>query len=575
MATTVGVMLGTAQVPAGADPLGGQNFSGYSTGTQVSANALQIGATQIANVQEAFAGASVNSQGLDTAITNEMGQAVQPAQPGENSYGRGTGLELGLITGFPDTESLNQLVLSGLAEAAAPPSTPEVDKQIAVDVPPIVYAGLLKGAAQATYDPNFCAVGKPLGYGRGEAANVQVLPTGAGGPGGLVNTGQDPADNTAKTRSFEYLTPNGDGTFALVSETHQTLVPIAIGTPVLGISPLQIVVDGDFIMRVTASGKPGRPAVGLLGSGSSIEFSDPLITVSAAGVPVPGLSGIKLSSLLGGAGLNISLPPLVDLSVGGSPRSIGSDATPMPATIAADGTSVGAAYDLLQLGVLTGIPGLNGVDLRVGHMEGQVSVPAGGIKCDIPVSKTASADPVIAGNDVTISINIPRDVNQFSDLFGCDLVNIRATSTENVLDGNVKYEIVSADHGGVITDNVITWDNVGNYHPGDPPIVLSFVLRVPASSSTGTLQDIANVSASLGNCTGGIAGQDLVGNATLNGGAISGSFTLNGPAVSHGNLAATGEDTTYLVLGGLMLGAAVIALGARRRLGPQGSSNPS
>jgi hypothetical protein len=564
-------MLGTAHVPAVADPLGGQNFSGYSTGTQVSTNALQVGATQVANVQEAFAGASANSQGLDAAITNEMGQAVQPAQPGKNSYGRGTGLEVGLLTNFPDADSLNQLLLSGLAQAAAPPSEGPVTKQIAVDLPPVVYAGLLAGTAQATYDPNFCAVGKPLGYGKGEAANVQVLPTGAGGPGGLVNTGQNPADNTAKTRSFEYLTPNGDGTFALVSETHQTLVPIGIGSPVLGISPLSIEVDGDFIMRVTASGKPGRPAVGPLNSGASVEFSDPLVTVKAAGVPVIG--PITLSALLG-AGINLNVPLVADISVGGPPRSIGSDGAPTPAVIAGDGTSVDAAYDLLQLAVLT-IPGLNGLDLRVGHMEGKVNVPAGGIKCDIPISKTASANPVVAGNDVTISINIPRDVNQFNDLFGCDLVNIRATSTENVLDGNVKYEIVSADHGGVITDNVITWDNVGNYHPGDPPIVLSFVLRIPASSGVGTLEDVANVSASLGNCTGGVAGQDLIGNATLDGGAINGSFTLTGPEVSHGNLAATGEDTKYLVVGGLMLGAAVIALGARRRLRTEAPSNPS
>jgi hypothetical protein len=325
-------------------------------------------------------------------------------------------------------------------------------------------------------------------------------------------------------------------------------------------------------MRVTASGKPGRPAVGPLNSGASIEFSDPLVTVKAAGLPVIG--PITLTALLG-AGINLNLTPIADISVGGPPRSIGSDLTPTPPGIAADGTAVNAAYDLLQLGVLTGLPGLTGVDLRVGHMEGEVNVPPGGIKCDIPVSKTASADPVIAGNDVTVSINIPRDVSQFSDLFGCDLVNIKATSTENVLDGNVQYSIVSADHGGVINDNVITWDNVGNYHPGDPPIVLSFVLRVPASSGTGTLQDLANVSASLGNCTGGVAGDDLIGNATLDGGAINGAFTLNGPKVSHGNLAATGEDTKYLVLGGLMLGAAVIALGARRRLRTQAPSNRS
>jgi LPXTG-motif cell wall-anchored protein len=565
----VGGLFATGGSAAVAQTVSSQPFSGYATGTQVSTNALQIGDTQVANVQQAFAGASVDSGGLANAIINEMGQTVQASAADKNSGARGSGAEVGLVTNFPDADNLNQLILSGLATATAPPNEGPVNKSVSIDLPPVLYAGLLTGTAQALYDPNTCIIGQPFSYGKGEAANVQVLPTGPNGPGGLINTGQTPSDNTAKTRSFEYLVPNGDGTFGLVSETRQTLVPVSIGTPVAGLYPLSIVVDGDFVMRVTATGKPGRPAIGPLGSGASIEFSDPLITISSLGIPA---LSIHLSQLLP-AGLNVPLAPIADLSVGGPPRSIGSFLTPAPAQIAGDGTSVAAAYDLLQLGILQGIPGLTGVDLRVGHMEGTVSVPEGGIKCNIPIKKSASPDPAVAGQDVTVTISIPDDPARFAELFACDLINISATDEHHVLEGNPRFELTGASNGGVIDGNTVHWDNLGNYTRGSPPILLTVTVHI--IGGTGTIEDVADVHATLGNCNGGIAGQDIAGSGLFNGGAVLGSVRFQGPRVGAGTLAATGQDTQYLLFGGAMLVGAVGVMGVRRRLRRQASSPPS
>ncbi len=572
VAITMIAVLGGTPIRAEAQLLSEQAFSGFSTGTQVSVNAVQIGQTQVANVQEAFAGASVNSQGLGTPITNEMGQAVQPALGDKAAYGRGTGLELGALTNFPDAAGVNQLLLSGLAQASSPPpqGVPDPITRVLgpVDIPPLLFAGLLRGQAQAIYEHDVCAIGQPISYGNGEAANAQVVPSGPGGPGGLVNTalpGQ--GTTTAQTRSFEYFIPNGDGTFGLVSETRQHVAPISVGAPVLGVAPLSIEVVGEFVMRTIATGKPGLAPIGMLGEGASIEFSDPLITVRAAGLPVVG--PVNLSDILG-AGIHLPLAPIADISVGGPPRSIGSEAAPGPPVIAPDGTAVSAAYDLLQLSLLD-LPGLAGVDLRVGHMESAATVPAGGIRCNIPVTKTAQPDPAAPGQDVTVTIQIP-DPERFAIFFRCDLLNISATDTHRVVEGNPRFRIVSASNGGTISGNTVNWPNLGNYRRGDPPITLTVVLRIEGGA--GLIEDIVDVSATLGNCDGGVVGQDIAGFVTggfTGNGIITGRLVHRGPQVAGGGRGAlppTGGNTVPLIAGGAIL---VTALGVRQVVRRSGS----
>jgi hypothetical protein len=536
-----------------------QPFSGFSTGTQLSANLVHIGNTQVLNAQQANAGASVNSKGLGSAIANEMGQVVQPALASKDSYGRGDGLEIGALTNFPEATELNQLLLSGLAQAAAPPPEGPITKQIAVDLPPVGFAGLLKGRAQAIFDPATCPLGQPLSYGEGDAANVQLLPSGPNGPGGLINTASpSQGQTTAQSRSFEYLIPNGDGTFGLVSETHQILAPIVVA-PTPAPALVTIRVDGEFVMRMTARGKPGMPP----GPGpydknrppqSSIEFSDPLIVINVAGTDVV---SIRLSQILA---TGIHIPNVLGLvgpiNVGGPPRAIGSFNSPTPALVNPDGTSVSAAYDLIGLGLLQLVGGVN---LRVGHMEGAVQVPPGGLRCNIPVSKTAQPDPATAGQDVTVTISIPDDPKRFAQLFACDLINISATDKHEVLEGNPRFHIVSASNGGQISGNTVTWPNLGNYARGSPPIVVTVVVHIDGGS--GRLKDTVNVAATLGNCTGGIAGQDIVGSFTNVNAAVSGTLVHLGPEVGRGNLPPTGGNMTPLVAGGALL---AVALGARQ-----------
>ena len=130
-------------------------------------------------------------------------------------------------------------------------------------------------------------------------------------------------------------------------------------------------------------------------------LGDPLITVSTvlAGVTTPVIGPVTLSSLIGAGGIALpgTLSGLIGLTLGGQPRALRGAAGTVPAT-APDGTSASGAVDLLRLRLLGDDPPL--VDVGLFHMEGAVSVPAGGLKCQIPVSKVASIDPVTVGQEL-------------------------------------------------------------------------------------------------------------------------------------------------------------------------------
>ena len=561
----VGGLLAAGTGPAGAQALSTQPFSGYATGSELSTNALTIGNTQVANVQEAFSAATANTAGLATGIINEMGQAVQPGLAGKNTYGRGSGVELGLINPAPQGVDVNQLKLAQMAEAAAPPPTDLIDHEIGpLPIDPILFATLAVGKAQALYDPNFCPIGVPLSFGQGELADAKLLTSTQGGVRtGLINTDTVPdGQDVAQSRSFSYLKANGDGTIGLVTEVHEILAPVTIGqAPVTGTPLLTIKVLGEIVMRTTATGKPG---------GAKVEYTgDPLIVIT--GPTGNQILSLTLQQLVGQGGLNLDVPPIspiLSLHVGEPPRAIGSDNAPAPKQEDPAGTAASAAVDVLRLKVIN-IPGLTGLDLRLGHMETRSVVPAGGIRCQIPVNKTAVPDPVPAGSDVTIRVSIPPEGSPLKNFIGCDLVDLSATSKERVVNGNVRYTIVSADHGGVVRGDTVSWSGL-SYHPGDPPLVLTYVMHI-APGSAGLLEDTASVTAHLGNCTGGAAGQDLVGGASLNNAAVSGTFTLRGPTVGAGagELATTGGSAVVTLVGGgalLMAAAGVWALRRRSSL---------
>src|SRR5207253_1391741 len=62
-----------------------------------------------------------------------------------------------------------------------------------------------------------------------------------------------PTDRTvSQSRSFTYLRPNGDGTFGLVSETHETIAPVTIAKGMAGGTTIEFL--GEWVLRAVAAG---------------------------------------------------------------------------------------------------------------------------------------------------------------------------------------------------------------------------------------------------------------------------------------------------------------------------------
>jgi len=603
-------------------------FSGYSNGSNVHVDAINAGATgpRVADVETTFSGSAVNSGGLKE-VPNEMGVDLVPA-PGTKSpsvdpaghqvYGKGSAVEVGLGNNIPISDT-NQIPLPTPAEAAAAPAvrsdaptgkvtnssvTGLIDNPL-VTIPgdPVAYVKAASTQAAAAYNPKTCPIGQPLSYGRSHTATAQVLDAGTanadGSMGGPVVSAQASAfgDNRSEndTRSFSYLVSNGDGTYGLASESHQTFAPVALlGTDPKAPPPVVVEVLGEWVFRAVATGKPGGAKVTYSVIGPSAD-PDPVVIRIWLGATkftdLPALE-IKRSQLFTDTGINVPAAPLLDLTIGEKQRAlqpgvaIPKQAAAAPALEQADGTKAAGAADVIRLTALDGGGGVTLAGLRVGHSEASVNVPAGGIKCTFPVSKVADKDPVNAGDSFTWTISIPSDSHALDGL-ACDIVSMSAVDNTSIISSSKpSFTLTGASDGGVITGSApnytITWPSLGTYKNGDPPKVVTITGKIANSTAAGQIKDAVNVTANLGNCNGGgvLTGDALatfLGSAKLvgSGGSVQGSNVasilgtgaLTGPTVNGGSvqalkLPATGGPTTEL--GIFALAAMMLGYGAYR-----------
>jgi hypothetical protein len=550
-ATLVAVLaLAIAAIPASAShnqPFNRANFSGYATGQVLHTDAL----AEAGQVEEAWSGAAVNSNGL-TAISNEMNRVVVPAQAAKKTYGRGSGLELGLGV---DPATANQLQLQ-IAEAAAPPnssvSTPTIELNQAA---PLAYASVLTGEAEARWsNSSTCIIGQDLSAGRGFASDVQLLDSGESNEDGtleapLVAADADPDDpdrSVAWSKSHEFLAvqqnaagnPIGiPGRFGLASEVRMTIAPVTIGDAVT----LEFL--GEWVLRVMAGGVPGSAHVHF-GPGEASPQT-PLVRIIQDNVPE---NIITLQDILGDEGLpTIEVPGVAEIRIGQPPHAIGDQNA--PPQIATNGTSASAAIDIVSVELADG----ELADLRFGHMEVRAQVPVGGIDCGIPVIKSASPRGVTVNQSFVVTINILNP-------FGCDLTAVKVTDTITTT-GDAKFQVLNTNPqanvvpaGANRDSGVIIWNNIGTIPKGGSKNV---TVTIRAQGGGGVIRDIANVSAVLGNCEGEGEGDNIVGN----------SLPLQVPVVLRVKLPPTGVgSSTAMILGALMLlSAAGVAVRQMRR----------
>jgi hypothetical protein len=561
-AATVGVVPATQALAAprvlaaAGTPFPNASFAAYGTGSELHVDAVTSGSTTLAGVEEAFSANTASGGFLGGEVTSpDTGAVVQSDLTGDNAnaYGRGSGLEVGLgLT----TAQENQIKL-GLAEAhAAPPSGLITKTALPLSVPPLLNVGLLTGKAEANYNASFCPVGQPLAYGQGQAAAPTAV-AGENPPTALVSGTGAAGTQAAQTTTRTDLTANTDGTFGLENTVEEIIAPVTVN---LGTLSIQVTVQGNGpsspLTVTTFNNGEGSTGVRYANNNPLVKvaiLSGSTTLLSLTPVTLSGLAAL-INPLLGTGGTiyDILHPLGINLSV-----DVGV-ASALPNAMAG-ATSV--SYNLLAINASLPGSGLTIANADVGHVESEVLLPSGPIACTIPVSKTANPTTVTAGNTFTWSISIPSSASALSDS-ACDLTNIAATDKIAVDSGSPTFTINSISNGGAYnaSTSTVTWTGLGTYHPGDPPIVLTIAVSVPAGSAAGVLEDTANVTASLGNCTGGVTGSSTINNAV-----IGGSITLVAPSVSAvgAGLATTGQGPE---LAWIAAGLLVMAEVSRRLL---------
>lgn len=584
------LLISTVTAFAGGAPAGAQvasadaDYSGYTTGTVVHADAVTIGGTRVADAEVAYSGASVASKGTGGitqgpgaaggTIVNEMDQVVQPALPnttldsnlqGNRSFGRGSGLELGVGTTIATDVNANQILLAQRALASAPPSTGPITHEVGpLKIDPAAYASLSRGQAQARFNADgTCILGEETSFGLGYVADAQVLETG-GSTGAtapfsaplIATNAPTPERRVSQSRSVTKLVPQTDAAgnkigdnFGLMTETRMTIAPITLlkNTP----TPITIELLGEWVLRAVATGIPGQAYV-FYGPGT-VSPQTPVLSIGGGTLNTV----LSLQDLLGGSGLALDLPGIASIAVGEDPRAIGGNATSAP-TQGGDGTTASGAVDVVRVQLLDAVASTLGVlDVRVGHMEARAKVPAGGIKCSVPVSKTADKTTVKAGESFTYNITV---TNPFAD---CDLTNVKVVDTITTSAG-VKYNITGTNPAGAtVANNTITFNDIGPI-PAKQSKSVTISVAVPANSSAGqfTNNAVATGTCATGSAQGGAKiTVPISGNVTVVVPNVGGGREL--PATGVEQLPRTGANGPALALLGLGL---LAAAGGVRRL---------
>ena len=477
------------------------DFSGYATGSVVHTDLINQGTTRVENTDIAYSGASVNSKGLTAPITNEMARVVQPAQAGKKAYARGAGIEVGLVQA-PTADG--QVLLAGKAEASAPPTTIAAPRQIAVQQDPALSVQAAIGNAAARWNDNACMLGQDLARGFGSVADAQLVDvdTAPGTDPGLeapivATDATNPDRDVVTSISRNKLVPQTSETgavvgpnFGLMSQVDQTIAPIRLNVPpdTNPANDILIEVGGVWRLTTVATGIAGQAWIHY---GPLAAEPQTIVLKIQQGTGTPTM--INLQQITGPTGLVVPLPSsLGEIVIGEDPRKIGGTAADAP-TEGGDGTLVAAAVDVLRI-KLAAVPGL--ADIRVGHMEAKAQVPAGGVICNIPVSKDADPREVFSPGSFLYNIEVDNSNS------ACELQNVVLTDTIRVKSGNPQFAIdetdprndpkptsVTADKKGA------TWE-LGTIAAGAKKKV---VLVVQAISGAGVLENTARATGLL-NC---------------------------------------------------------------------------
>ena len=443
-------------------PAGG--YAGYASGTALSATVG--GLVDLVRLNVASADAAFRSGNPAGPLADETGRVAAPALADRGGFARGAGLQVTTLGGA----GLAPLAGSAV-EAMSPPSRGPVTKEtgpLALD--PIVRASLLRSEAEARSPLQGCVLGSNLAYGEGQAAGVVVGGSGLG-LGVLsteaANAGKGPFRSSARTLLVPGPAagrPGGSPALALMSEVRQAVAPVTFlaGTP----AQFTVEVGGEWVLRARADGQTGSVSFGPEGNGAA-----PVLRVLG---PTGGvIAAITLQELVGRSGQVVSVPGVAEIAVGEQPRPLLGVAGPLPAgapTVAA------AAVDVARVRLLAG-----GAEVRVGHMEAAVAVPAGGLPCPSPkVTVEAQPASVPAGGEAEFAVTVTNPNDGRLEALDVDLT---LSGPPGVA---AQFAIISAGPAPSVGDGTVRWTGLGSLDPGQST-ELRFRFRPPPTSAPGRI----------------------------------------------------------------------------------------
>lgn len=426
----LGPVAGSPAVSTGVSPFAvpAGGYAAFATGTVLHAGL----AAGLAGVDLVSSTAATTSSATATPLASELGRTALPVLADRGSFGQGAGagLGVGLLPGL-------SAGLLGTAEAKAPPSTAPVESEaLPVSLAPLVSANPVHSRAQARSAPaGACVLGSELAYGRSDAADLSLSGlTSLTNSAKVALTGTGSGDPVSQSVSRTMVVPGAAGRLGLLSETSQRLGPVAL----LAGSPKEhtLLVKGQWSLRASADGQAGSVALtpeGMSGSEPVVEVHNQAGQVVAQATAADFVSSGQ--RVAGSAGVKLKVEGVGEIVVGEQPRIRGGDGAPT-----VTGTRVEAAVDLVRVKLL-------GQDIRLGHMETGVVVPAEGLTCPGPeVTATPQQATVEPGGEVgfTVKVRNPND-GELSALF----VDIRFSGPAGVV-----YEVVPGPGGNRTADGV-------------------------------------------------------------------------------------------------------------------------
>lgn len=546
-------------------------YSGLADGSVLYANGLNVPGVDVAKASTGQSAAGVHVPApLTTAGTTDQLQQplLELTKTGKTAFGHGSGANVGLLQAANAPGQIQQT----LAEATSPkPSSASGSALDLTQLEPLLRANVLSSTAAAnTTSDNSCVLApKAISSGEAQVANADALETSPTTPVvALGGTSQSTSDTRLVTPMNAAGKPVSTGNAALGAETVANLAPVTLfkGTP----AELTIKVLAPLRLAVSAGGVAGTATVSYAPVGRGPQA--PIVSITAGGQT----QTLSSQDLFGNGGLKIALG-VADVTIGTPPHALTGLENTVP-KLAADGTSASAAVDFIRVTVPGSLPssatgsgdplgqvlnpvlqpivaglsqvtdpigqalkqaGVTVADVRVGHLEASVAVPAGGIVCPAPPNplgesvKDVSTLAVAPGQTFTYDIRVPNRGSQ-------DVTNVTVTDTYSNGLQFVSSVPAPDSHSG----NVLTY-KLGTLAPNQfDTIVLTF--RVPADASAGTVyHNHADI-------TGTYAGQpvsqtvDVSGPTVAAAGAGGCALTYSTKYASNTQVT-TGENFGYFV----------------------------